>query len=126
MKRNVDKIRSHNFLVKLTTRILITNGLTTVYLTFQVFIGHKKRALVFTTKLTAIPSRNINLDFDLAFYTFLSTVGTSTVYYEIQTSVRICSLKFLYSEEGLGSYPNGNCINTKHVYGLCDQKIRGA
>ena len=61
------KIRSHNLLVKLTTRILITNDLTTMYLMFQAFIDHKKRGLMFTTKLTAIPSRNINSDFDLAF-----------------------------------------------------------
>jgi len=70
-----------------------------MYLTFQVFIDHKKRAVMFTTKLTAIRSRNINLDFDLAFYTFLSTVGSSTVRYAI------CSLKFLYSEEGLEVIP---------------------
>jgi hypothetical protein len=76
-----------------------------MYLTFQICIHHKKLALVFTTKLTAIPSRNINSDFDLAFYTFLSTVDSSTVRYAIQTSVRISSLKFLYSEEELEVIP---------------------
>lgn len=76
-----------------------------MYLTFQVFIDHKKRARIFTTKLTAIPSRNINSDFDLAFYTFLFTVGSSTVHYAIQTSVRICILKFLYSEGELEVIP---------------------
>jgi len=76
-----------------------------MYLTFQVFIDHKKCALVFTTKLTAIPSRNINSDFDVTFYTFLSTVCSSTVHYAIQTSVRISSLKFLYSEEELEVIP---------------------
>jgi len=60
---------------------------------------------MFTTKLTEIPSRNANSDFDLAFYTFLFTVGSSTVHYAIQTSVRICSLKFIYSEQGLEVIP---------------------
>jgi hypothetical protein len=81
-----------------------------MYLTFQVLIDNKKRPLVFTTKLTAIPSRNINSDFDLAFYTFLSTVGSSTVHYAIQTSVRIRSSKFLYSEEELEVIPNETAL----------------